>query len=93
MMEPLHHEELPVHRIVKLIYWRGRKGNVGIRKQDVPSRLFPLYPFLYPLPIVFSGEAGDLFDESSQSLRKRPVVWGFASVVDEEDLPFWLQSV
>ena len=64
VMESFHHKQLSVHRIVELIHQRRRLGNIGIRKQDVPARLFPLYPFLYPLSIVFSGEAGDLLNES-----------------------------
>ncbi len=32
MMKPFHHKELAVHRIVKLIYWGGRFGNVGVLK-------------------------------------------------------------
>ena len=85
VMKALHHEKLPVHRIVELVNQRRCLGNSGIRKQDVPARLFSLYPFLYPLAIVFSGEVGDLLNESSQPLRKRPVVRDFASVVDEKD--------
>ncbi len=84
MMEPFHHEQLPVHRIMELIYWRGRSGNVGIVIKGVPSRLFPFYPFSYPLSVVFSGETGDSLDESSQPLSQRPVVRRLPCVLDEK---------
>ena len=87
MMKPFHHEQFPVHGIVELINQRGRLWNVSILKQDVPSRLFPRDPFPYPRPILFSRQMRHLLYESSQPLRKRPVVRGFTCAVDEKDLP------
>ena len=87
VVKPFHHKQLPVHRIVKLIYWRGRLWNVGIRKQNMPSWLLALYPFSHPHPVFFSPKMRHLFSKSPQSLRKRPAVRGFASFLDEKDLP------
>ena len=84
-MEPLHHEQLPVHCIVELIDQRRRPGNVGIRKQDVPSRLFPLYPSSHPTSILCSPETLNVLYEPSQPLPKRAVVCGFPRVLDEKD--------
>ena len=92
VMKALHHEQFPVDGIMKLIDLSRGFGNVAIRKQNMPPRLFPLYPFPHPLSIVFSCQAFNLLDESSQSLRKRPVVRGFASAADEKDLPFCPES-
>ena len=86
-MESFHHKQLSVYRIVELIDQRRRFGNIGIRKQDVPSRLFPLYPFSHPLSIVRSCQIRYFFDESSQPLPQLSVVRGFTRVIDEKDLP------
>ena len=86
MMKPFHHKQLPVHHIVDLVDRRGRLWDVGIVKQDLPPRLFPLYPFPHSLTIVRSRQMCHIFDESSQSLPQRAVVRRFARVVDEKDL-------
>ena len=65
VMKALHHKQLSVYRIVKLIHQRGRLWNIGIRKQHVPSRLLPLYPFSHPLSILHSRQMRHLFRKSS----------------------------
>ena len=86
-MESFHHEQFPVYRIMELIHQCRGSGNVGIRKQNMPSWLLALYPFSHPHPVFFSPKMRHLFSKSPQSLRKRPAVRGFASFLDEKDLP------
>jgi len=73
VMESFHHEQLPVYRIMELIHQCRGFGNVGICKQDMPARLLPLYPSVYPLSILFSRETFNVFNEPSQPLSQRAV--------------------
>ena len=82
---PTIHEQLPIHGIVELVNQRRRPWNVGIFKQDVPSRLLPVYPLMHALSILLSCECCDLLYEPSQPLTQRSVVRRFASLLDEKD--------
>jgi hypothetical protein len=85
MMEPLHHKQLPVDRVMRLIQQRTAHGHLRVSEHRIPARLLVLEPAPDAFPICSPSSGSDMVDEAAEPLAhgKHPQTLPLACSVKE----------
>jgi len=70
-MKPLHHEELAVHGVMRLIQEGARRRHLRVFKDRIPARLFVLEPAPDALPIGHSCFVRHVVSTVAEPLTER----------------------
>ena len=71
MMEALHHEELPVYSVMRLIEQRTGHGHLRVFKDGIPAGFLVLKPAPHSLAVRRPGRGRDVIGKAPQPLTQR----------------------
>ena len=70
MMEALHHEELPVHSVMRLIEQRTGHGHLRVCKDGIPAGFLVLKPLAHTVAVGRSCRGGDVVRKVASPLAQ-----------------------